>query len=122
MDESYCACCDVFGHVEESGECDRYYDQVELPFHADRRARIGEIVAAGQIPPDLYAPGSTIIAKIEPGTLLRITDWTPWNPGAQAGDYWTVETLDGKYSGTQIYDDEITDPGVLDQLWLKTQE
>lgn len=122
LHDIYCARCDVFGHEESTPECDQNWAEVEEPFRAKQRARIGEIVAAGEIPPDLYAKGSTEIADISPGTLLRIIDWTPWRPGFKAGNYWTVETLDGNYSGTQVYNSEIADPGVLDQLWLKTQE
>ena len=118
----YCSRCDVVGHDEGTAECDVYYNEVEAPYNDAKRARIGEIVAAGESPPDLYAAGSEDIVDISPGALLRIIDWTPWRTGFKAGDYWTVETLDGKYSGTQIYDDELVEPGVLDQLWLKTQE
>lgn len=85
------------------------------------REQIGKIVAAGDMPPDLYDSDGNGVT-ITSGTLLRLTDWTPHRPGFKAGNYWTVETLDGLYHGSQVYDYELSQPGVLDKLWIAQKE
>lgn len=119
--DAYCDRCDVFDHIEGSPECIKYFAGVEIPFQKFKREQIGKIVAAGDMPPDLYDSDGNGVT-ITSGTLLRLTDWTPHRPGFKAGNYWTVETLDGLYHGSQVYDYELSQPGVLDKLWIAQKE
>ena len=119
--DAYCGRCDVLDHIEGSPECVKYFTEVETPFQELRRSQVGKIMAASDTGPDLYDRDNNMM-DISPGTLLRLTKWTPWQPGARAGNYWSVETLDGEFTGTQVHDYELTQSGVLDKLWLASEE
>lgn len=53
-----------------------------------------------------------------PGTFVRLTAYTPDTPGMNSGNHWCIETLDGKFSARQIYQDELEELTALDRMSL----
>jgi len=122
MNESFCSRCDVFGHEQGSGECDTYYNEVEKPHHDARRDQIGEVRGLTEDTEMWDVESNSRCVWMSQGTPVRLTAWTPWQEGFKAGDYWTICTLDRKYSATQIKDYELGEPGILDKLALIKEE
>lgn len=123
-DHAYCSKCDVFDHEEGSTECSVYYASIEIPYQERMQKFVGKIVKLKDPTPCLYKHRETenghYTERMEPppGTFVRITHWTPHTPGMLAGDYWTIETLDGEFGATQIYNDELEELNALDKLSL----
>lgn len=118
----YCDRCDVFGHEEGSEECHDYWNNHELPFRDRMFAMVGKIFKLADPAPDLYKERETgdgwEVMEPAPGTFVRLTHYTPDTPGTKAGNYWRIETLDGEFSATQIYQDELEELSALDRLSL----
>jgi hypothetical protein len=115
--DQYCQRCDVFGHEEGTDECREHWENHELPFHDRMFAMVGKTFKTSDPGPILYADDDTPY-DTPPGTLVRLTHFTPDTPGMKAGNYWSIRTLDGKYSATQIYQDDLEELDVLDKLSL----
>lgn len=125
MSESFCNRCNVFGHEQGSAECNTYYIKVEKPFYDWKQSQIGKVRRLTEDtqmwPVDFVYTLSPSDTFFSAGTAVRITNWTPWT-SFRAGDYWSICTLDGKYSATQIYTDELGELPVLDRLALIKEE
>lgn len=121
MTDIYCYYCDVHGHEEGSEECKKHWTYVEAPYRERMRAMVGKVFKTADPAPVLYTDDN------EPwdtpsGIFVRLTHWTPDTPGMKAGDYWSIRTLDGKYSATQIYQDELEELSALDRMSLLEEE
>ena len=103
----YCDRCDVFGHENYSEECEIYWSSVEAP-----------------LPPDMWdlaeerAGRDPVMVELPPGTYVRLSNYTPWMPGMKSGNHFYVETLDGKFGGSQVHLGELQELEVLDRLTL----
>lgn len=124
MNDAYCTRCDVFGHEEGTDECLHYWKTTEVPFRDRMQKMVGKVFKLGSPAPDLWMQDGEDDVRIDvpPGTLVRLTHYTPDTPGLSAGNYWSVETLDGKLSATQIYHYELEELGVLDRLSIIEEE
>jgi hypothetical protein len=127
LNDIYCDRCDVFGHEFNTDECHIHWTSVEAPFGRQMKALEGSIMKLGDIPSDLWArseqsPTLENMAQLPPGTYVRLLHYTPWVDGMKSGNYFDIETLDGKYSGTQIHLGELCELEVLDKLALIDEE
>lgn len=119
----YCDRCDVFGHYKGSDECHIYWSSVEAPFGRQMRALEGTVMKLGHIPPDMWPKGiadATYQNAVQPppGTFVRLIRYTSWRQGMRSGNFFCIETLDGKLSATQVHLGELEDLDALDKLSL----
>lgn len=124
MSDLYCDRCDVFGHAEDTDECLHYWKTTEEPFRERMQRQVGKIFKLKEPTPILckewQSESGWYSERMEPtpGTMVRLVHYTPDRPGMKAGNYWTIETLDGEFSATQIYQDELEELSALDKLSL----
>jgi len=124
VNETYCSRCDVLGHEEDTEECRDYWNGHELPFRDRMYAMVGKVFKLKDPTPELYKEWETEngwhkeVMSPEPGTFVRLTHYTPDTPGMRAGNYWSIQTMDGEFSATQIYQDELEELNALDKLAL----
>lgn len=111
----------MLGHRESPEECLHYWKTTKVPFKERMAGMIGMIVKLKDPTPVLYDQTNDQF-DAPPGTYVRLTDYTPDTPGMKAGNYWSIETLDGKYSAGQIYQDEFEVLTLLDRLALIEDE
>jgi len=105
------------GHEEGTQECHDYWNHHELPFRDRMFAMVGKIFRLAD-PTPLMWDKHNVEVDVPLGTLVRLIHYTPDTPGHRAGNYWTIETLDGKLSATQIFQDELEELNALDKLSL----
>jgi len=117
LHDQYCSRCDVFGHEEDSEDCHDYWNHHELPFKERMFEMVGKIFKLADPTPILFDDDGNE-HDLPPGTYIRLISYTPDTPGMRAGNYWTIQTLDGKLSATQIYQDELEELNALDRLAL----
>lgn len=122
FNDVYCDRCDVFGHCKSSDECHIYWSSEEAPFGRQMKALEGTVMKLGDIPPDMW-PNKTVgtigeCVDLPPGTFVRILRYTPWREGLRSGNYFTIETLDGEFSGDQVHLGELQELDTLDKLSL----
>jgi hypothetical protein len=127
MTDTYCDRCDVFGHERYSDECRVYWSSVEAPYGKQMKALEGTIMKMGHIPSDMWPRGIadaniSNMVELPPGTFVRMLRYTPWRPGMRAGNYFSIETLDGKFMGTQVHLGELAKLDALDRLSLLEEE
>lgn len=122
-DDIYCDRCDVFGHERGTDECHVYWSSVEAPFGKKMKSLEGTIMKTGDPPPDMWpreiaSADYGDMVDVPPGTFVRILSYTPWRSGMKAGNYFTIETLDGKLCATQVHLGELLPLDALDRLSL----
>ena len=116
--DQYCERCDVYGHEQGTHQCMDYWNNHELPFRDRMFAMVGKVFKTADPGPYLYHNESEERYDAPPGTLVRLTHYTPETLRLKAGNYWSIQTLDGKYSATQIYQDDLEELSALDQMSL----
>jgi hypothetical protein len=118
MSDFYCPKCDVVGHIEATAECHDYWDHHELPFRERMFAMVGKVFKLADHAPDLWSEEG-VRHNFPPGTFVRLTDYTPNRPGFKSGNYWTIQTLDNKYSATLVYQDDLKELNAAEKLALE---
>ena len=120
--DQYCEKCDVFGHEEGTDPCHEYWTTTEEPFRERMQRQVGKVFKLSGTGPDFFSveDGTTLYDsyRLGAGTFIRLTHYEPWKPGAKVGNFWCIETLDGKFTASQVYQDEIEELGPLDKLAL----
>lgn len=121
IDDIYCPRCDVFGHEYGTEECYQYWISEEHPFLERMKKQIGKVFKLGKFFPELTDENG-VAGLLPEGTYVKLVDYVPWQEGRNVGNYWTISTLDGKYSATQVYQDELVELDALDRLALLEHE
>ena len=115
--DMYCSRCDVHGHERGKEECLHYWKTTEVPFRERMQKMVGKVFKTADPGPHLFDENNERYST-PPGTLVRLTHYTPETKRLKAGNYWSVETLDGNYSAAQIYQDDLEELNALDRLSL----
>lgn len=119
--DTYCYYCDVFGHEEGSEDCEKHWTYVELPYRERMEAMIGSVRKLSDPAPFLFDEAQ-VRYNPPPGMFVRLIAYRRESPGSRGGDTWTIQTLDGKLSATQIHHDELDELGALDRMALLEEE